>query len=331
MAIRHKASPRPTRSGDRWLAEPLDQSTPHGAGRTAQTVLQAATVATPDGPAVPEGRLVHRTPEQLRAHSVYLKVCGPLTTATIPRRPAELRPIIEPLLTTRDGLILDGHERWALARQQGRPTLPCIEYDLTDDEALIFMLDKHRRTDRLNDFCRIVMALALEPYWRARAREHQRQGGAGKLSSKLTKADTIDVRVELARAAGVGTGNVTKVKQLLATTTPKVRDALRRGEVTIHRAWQWRRLPPNQQNGELMKCLTGKNIQQAIRHNIHNLLRNHEVRQDNVLSVEHFATRLARFAQGALENATLHVAELPGPAIVVTRDLYDQLLGETRP
>ena len=303
----------------------------HGTEGTVHTVPQTILIATPDGPTAPELRLVHRSLEQLRAHSVYLKACGPLTTATIPRRPADRTPIIEPLLTTRDGLILDGHERWDLARQQGRPTLPCIEYDLTDDEALIFMLDKHRRTDRLNDFCRIVMALALEPYWRTRAREHQRQGGAGKLSSKLTKADTIDVRVELARAAGVGTGNVTKVKQLLATTTPKVRDALRQGAVKIHRAWQWRHLPPNRQNEELNKYRHGKDIKHTIRQTIRHLLRKHRAPQDNVLSLEKFAARLAGPARGALANATLLVAELPGPAIVVTRDLYDHLLGEKRP
>ncbi len=302
----------------------------HGTEGTVHTVPQTILITTPDGPTAPELRLVHCSLEQLRAHPVYLKVCGPLTTATIPRRPADRTPIIEPLLTTQDGLILDGHERWALARQQGRPTLPCIEYDLTDDEALIFMLDKHRRSERLNDFCRIVMALALEPYWRTRAREHQRQGGAGKLSSKLTKADTIDVRVELARAAGVGTGNVTKVKQLLATTTPRVHDALRQGAVKIHRAWQWRHLPPNLQNEELKKYRNRKDNGHAIRQTIWHLLHKHRTPQDNVLSFEQFAARLTRPARRALANATLLVAERPGPTIVVTRDLYDHVLGETR-
>ncbi len=163
-------------------------------------------IATQSGPDAPEGRLVDRALEQLRAHPVYLEVCGPLAAATVPNDPADPTPIIEPLLTTRDGLILEGHERWAVARQQGRPSLPCIEYDLTGEEALTFMLEQHRRSERLNDFCRIVMALALEPHWRARARERQRQGGTGTLSSKLTKGHAIDVRAELARAAGVGAG-----------------------------------------------------------------------------------------------------------------------------
>ena len=258
---------------------------------------------------------------------MYQEVCGPLTAVTISHGPADPTPIIEPLLTTRDGLILDGHERWAGARHQPRRTLPCIEYNLTDEEALTFMLEKHRRSERMNDFCRIVMALALEHHWRERARERQRRAGEGTLSSTLTKAHTIDVRAELARAAGVGAGNVTKVKQLRETATPAVRDALRRGEVKIHRAWKWRSLPPNLQNEELDKYRNGKDITPTIRH----LLRKHRARQDNVLSLEQFAAQLVRPARGALANATLLVAELPGPAIVVTRDLYDHLLGETRP
>ncbi len=288
-------------------------------------------VPAPGGPAAPEGRLVHREPEQLRAHPVYLEICGPLTAVTIPHGPADPTPTIEPLPTTRDGLILDGHERWAVARHQRQLTLPCIEYDLTDEEALTFMLEKHRRSERMNDFCRIVMALALEPHWRARAKERQRQAGVGTLSSTLTKAHTIDVRAELARAAGVGAGNVTKVKQLLETATTEVRDALRQGEVKIHRAWKWRSLPPNRQNKELNKYRNGKDNKHAIRQTIRHLLRKHRARQANVLSLEQFAARLAGPARGALANATLLVAELPGLAIVVTRELYDQLLGEKRP
>ena len=107
--------------------------------------------------------------------------------------------------------------------------MACIEYDFGSEAALLFMLDKHRPADRLNAFCRIAMALALEPYWRARARQRQCQGGAEKLSSTLTKASAIDVRAEIARAAGVGAGNVTKVKQLLETTIPAMRDAPARG------------------------------------------------------------------------------------------------------
>ena len=271
-----------------------------------------------------DDRLVHRAPERLRLHPVYVDVCGPIATEETPHNLAESTPVIAPLLTTRDGLILDGHTCWLLALREGRPAVACIEYDLTDEQAVLFMLDQHRCANRLNDFCRIVMALQLEPYWRAQARERQRQGGARKLSSTLTKAGAIDVRTKIARAAGVGAGNVTKVKQLLETATPAVRDALRRDEISIHRAWQWRQLGPEQQNEQIDQYRFRKDINHIIRR----LFREHRTRQDGLLSIEQFVARLAGSAQGPLANATLHVVDRPGPALIVTRDLYEPLLKE---
>ena len=279
-----------------------------------------------NGPAVPEGQPVHRAPEQLYPHPVYLDVCGPTATEETPHDLAESTPVIVPLLTTQDGLILDGHTRWQLAVRQRQPSVACIEYDLTDEQALLFMLDQHRHAERLNAFGRIVMAPQLEPHWRAQARERQRQGGTEKLSSTLTKADAIDVRAEIARAAGVGTGNVTKVKQLLETATPAVRDALRRGEISIHRAWQWRGLGPSQQNKQLDQYRYRKDINHTIGH----LLRKHRDEQDKVLTIEQFAAQLVDPDWGGLAHATLHVVDLPGPTIIVTRDLRQLARGTGR-
>ena len=285
---------------------------------------RAAVAAVTDAFADLEGRLVHRTPEQLRPHPVYLDVCGPIATEETPHDLTDYTPVVAPLPTTRDGLILDGHRRWAAARRQHRRTLACIEYDLTSERAFLFMLDQYRRAERLNAFGRIVMALALEPHWRARARERQRQGGTGKLSSNLTEAGTIDVRAEIARAAGVGAGNVSKVKQLLDTAAPAVREALRRDEISIHRAWQWRRLRPSQQNKELDQYRSRKDINHTIRH----LLRKHRNEQDNAFTIEQLATWVAEPVRGPVAKATLLVVDLPGPAFIVTRDLYEHLLEE---
>ena len=54
-------------------------------------------------------------------------------------------------------------------------------------------------------------------------------------SSNLTNDPRRDVRKDIARIAGVSTGNVTKTKQLLDSVIPEVREWLLRGEVSIHR------------------------------------------------------------------------------------------------
>ena len=80
---------------------------------------------------------------------------------------------------------------------------------------------KHQRSDGLNAFCRILLALELEPWFKARARYNQQLGGQKKGSSNLAEADRLDVRSEIAAAAGVSTGNVSKVKQLASAAHPR--------------------------------------------------------------------------------------------------------------
>ena len=45
------------------------------------------------------------------------------------------------------------------------------------------------------------------------------------------------MRAEFASTSGVGAGNVTKVKQLLQTAIPAVRDALRLGEISFKKSF----------------------------------------------------------------------------------------------
>jgi hypothetical protein len=154
---------------------------------------------------------------------------------------------------TKDRIILDGYARFELARLQGRPTLPCIEYELTESEALQRLLKQHRRSDGLNAFSRILLALDLEPWLKEKARLNQSIGGQSKGSSKLTEDKRLDVRREIAAAAGVSVGNVTKVKQLTANARPQLLDALRSSEISIHRAWLWSEEPPDKQLAALRR------------------------------------------------------------------------------
>ena len=108
------------------------------------------------------------------------------------------------------------------------------------------------------------MALDLEPLLTEGART-QRTGGHNKGSSKLTEAQRLDVRREIARIAGVSVGNVTKVKQLITTAHSDIIKALREKELSIHRAWLWSKLSLEEQE-ELWLNQSKKGITQTIRH-----------------------------------------------------------------
>jgi hypothetical protein len=78
---------------------------------------------------------------------------------------------LDPLVITRGRIIIDGYARWKLALLRERLTLPCIEYELDEAEALHWLLQKHRRSKGLNDFSRIRLALELEPHFRGTRRK----------------------------------------------------------------------------------------------------------------------------------------------------------------
>jgi hypothetical protein len=90
-------------------------------------------------------------------------------------------------------------------------------------------------------------------------------GRSGKGSSHLTEAHRIDVRSEIASIAGVSTGNVTKAKQLKEKAHPRVEIAVRTGEISIHKGWQWSRLSPHEQLRHLEEYQSRKGTNQTSR------------------------------------------------------------------
>ncbi len=144
-----------------------------------------------------------------------------------------------PLIITRDRFLIDGYGRWELAKQQGRQTLPCLEHDVTEQHALKWLIQTHRPSHGLSDFIRIELALDLEPYFQQQAVLNQQAGGRSKGLSKLTEAERVNSRREVARVAGVSHGNVRKVKYILANGCPSLLDAARSEEVSINQADKW--------------------------------------------------------------------------------------------
>jgi len=190
------------------------------------------------------GSLITCRADELRPHPSYERHHIAVSASQLSSL-AELGDLVfrEPLVITRSRTILDGYARWMLAQQQRRLTLQCIEYDLPEAEALHWLLQKHRRSNGLNAFSLIVLALELEPWLKEQARLNQRTGGQNRGSSKLSEADRLDVRARIAAAAGAAAGNVSKVKHLLSVAKPAILQALREGEVSIHRASLWLQTP----------------------------------------------------------------------------------------
>jgi hypothetical protein len=195
-----------------------------------------------------EGHPVVCSPAQLRLHRAldeldWLGVIGELNEAA---RLTNLS-VAEPILITTNGTILAGFGRWRSAVFDDRHEINCIEYALSEEESLQFILTHHQPRRGWNAFVLIRLALTLEPYFRQRAVDNMRAGGKYKGSASLPEAQNIDVRQEIARAAGVGARNVSNVRTILQTAHPRLIEALRDGTLTINRAIQFCKLPRAEQ------------------------------------------------------------------------------------
>lgn len=159
----------------------------------------------------------------------------------------------DPILITTNGTILAGFGHWRLALFEGRDEIHCIEYMLSEDEALQFIISHHQSQRGWNAFIRIRLALKQERFFQQRALDNMKAGGKYKGSTNLSEADRIDVRQEIAKLAGTGTGNVTKVKAILRSSHPNIITSLQNGLLSIHRAWLWSKLPKSQQKVEFAR------------------------------------------------------------------------------
>ena len=216
-----------------------------------------------------DGRPVVRSPEQLRLHRAleelgWTCVIGEFNDAARLTNTS----ITEPILITTNGTILAGFGRWRLALFQGRQEIDCIEYPFSEDESLQFIISHHQPQRGWNAFVRIRLVLTLEPYFQQKALDNMRAGGKYKGLANLPEAQHIDVRKEIADAAGAGARNVCNVKKILQTAHPGLIEALRDGALTINGAVQFCKLPQAEQLEQFIRYMEERAINKVIRRSI---------------------------------------------------------------
>jgi hypothetical protein len=248
--------------GYRW---PLRKSLPCDEQLRSET----GQSLNPTGISRLEGRPVVRSPEQLRLHRALDELdwaggIGELNEAVRLTDPS----VTQPILITTNGTILAGFGRWRLAAFERRHEIHCIEYPLSEDEALQFIISHHQPQREWNAFIRIRLALKLEPYFQKRALDNMRAGGKYKGWANLPEAQQIEVRQEIARAAGVGARNVSNVRTILQSAHPRLIEALRNSTLTINRAIQFCKLPRAEQLEQFIRYSTERATNKVIRQSI---------------------------------------------------------------
>ncbi len=185
-----------------------------------------------------DGQTVKRSPQELRIHPALEDTgfCAFLPDLQEAARCQDTIMPEQPVLVTQSGLILAGFGRWRLAVSRRVSSIECLEYTLSDDDALQFMLNLQKSGNRWNGFIRIRLALRLEATLQLRALGNMQMGGRYKGSAILPKAAQIDVRKKIAEIAGTGGRNVSKVKEILEKGHPRILGELATGSISINRA-----------------------------------------------------------------------------------------------
>lgn len=173
-----------------------------------------------------------------------------------------------PVLITRNGTILAGFGCWRSALFDDRHEICCIEYALSEEEALRFIISHHQPQSGWNAYTRIRLALKLEPHFQERARDNMRAGGKCKGSANLPEVQHVDVRQEIAHLAGVGARSVSNVKTIRELAHPRLEEALRDGTLTINRTIQLCKLPRSEQLEQLIRHSEERATNKVIRRTI---------------------------------------------------------------
>ena len=279
-------------------------------------------------------RLVTRSVRELRPHPSYARhnlSVEPVKLAALEEQGE--RAFSHPLVVTRDECIIDGYARWELAKRKDRPTLKCIECDLTAEEALEEPIRRHRRSHGLADFIRIELALDLESYFKDKALLNRRAGGRLKGLSRLTGAEKVNSRAEIARVAQVSVGNVHKVKYILTHACSALKEAARAVEISINLAEKWCHEPDAKQ----LENLRLLRITRGVRRKARNLVATELAqvaalkRDEQVIRLSDLVTLVNRLTTISPERSKkfgsieIKVVDGPGFAIFLTTELIRAL------
>ncbi|MFP5204899.1 MAG: hypothetical protein ACLGSH_06065 [Acidobacteriota bacterium] len=224
----------------------------------------------------------------------------------------------EPLTVTHEYILIDGYKRLAIAQERGIRQVYCVVRTMTADDALTDILQKSKSRSWINAFTRVQLAMFISGPLSEKGREHQQRAGREKHLSKLTRAERINVRAEIARRAGVSEGTVRKVGAIAERGIDALQSACRIGAISIHAAYRIALEGPDEQ----LRVLTRHETMRRERQRRHALARRtnplHKAKAGLNAECRAVVDRLKSAEQ--LEQFRAHLAQFSAPAEAEAHD-----------
>ena len=156
-------------------------------------------------------------------------------------------------LTVWNGVIIDGHNRYAICRKHDIPFSIQEKHFDSREGVMLWMLRNQLGRRNLNNYQRVELVLKFEPLVKSAAEQRMLAGKVANpvptLAQGQTKGKTRD---HLSEAAGVSHGTFAKAKKLVQSADEETKRELRAGKVTVNRAYT--ELLEKEHEGETKIC-----------------------------------------------------------------------------
>lgn len=140
-------------------------------------------------------------------------------------------------------IIVDGHNRFGFCSEHGIP-FGVVEMDFADrDEAKMWIIKNQLARRNLPPHRRGMLALQMKPIIEARAKENLSAGAAMTNTGLQKSVKAVNTQEELAKLAGVSHDTIAKVEKIEREAPEPIRDAARRGEISVNAAYEATKLP----------------------------------------------------------------------------------------
>ena len=140
-----------------------------------------------------------------------------------------------------NGVIIDGHNRYAICRKHAIP-FPIQEKNFdTREDVMLWMLRNQLGRRNLNSYQRSELALRTEPLLREAAKKKQVTSTGGQEPRLLETSRKAEKRIhtdkELANLAGVSDNTIRKARRIVRDADDTVKRELRQGKLTVNKAY----------------------------------------------------------------------------------------------
>lgn len=177
--------------------------------------------------------------EELKIDKGFMTLITPLAEQELKQLEESIlqNGILNPIIVTKDYVIIDGHNRYAIAKKHNLSIpIKVMNFANRNDTELWIIKNQFSRRN-LSKYERGILALKLKPIIAAKAKENQVLGAeiTNTGLSKLTEA--IDTRSEIAKIAGLSSGTITKIETISNEANEEIIQQILNGKLSINKAY----------------------------------------------------------------------------------------------